>query len=163
MNIADVVRQFASIVPPAKKWPYRGSHDFVSQHGQLYQAQALPKRFRPGTPQWCFGNSQLLAIKHGLIYVEGFAWTKKLTGLPLEHAWCVEPGSKKVIDVTWHNKCADAAYFGVPFATAYIKRRRRALNGKSFAPALIDDWQNGWPLLTGKAKNWQHQQLVAGR
>lgn len=114
-------------------------HGFILRHGRDFQItkKSFPKL---GKMKQCFMNAYKLADRdHTLTYVEGFA-----NGIiPVHHAWCVDRHDN-VVDPTWRD---GQDYFGVPFQLRAVVEgilRREAYG------SLIDDWEAGWPLLTGK-------------
>jgi hypothetical protein len=107
--------------------------ELVLKFGQEYESQPRPKKFKAGIPKQCFHNSAKLAIRRpDLVYVEGYGFMKNL-GLPILHAWVVERGSNKAIDV-----------IGIPFTTQYIRSRLKA---SSDTVSMLDDYRNDFPLL----------------
>ena len=115
--------------------------ELVLKFGVQNESAPRPKSFRKGTPKQCFANSAKLAMrKKNLIYVEGYGVMKNL-GIPLLHAWVVERGSNKVIDVTTDNF---DTYVGIKFSTSYLKSRWNACK-ECFS--MFDDFENDFPLL----------------
>ena len=118
---------------------HRLLNPFVLQHGTPYRKQPLPKGFKRGTPRMCYRNSARLALRRGLIYVEGFAKFLNIdhaTG----HAWCVEPGSDLVIDVT---NDGFTEYYGIAFRTDFLREYMKQYPDN----CLLDNWENEWPIL----------------
>lgn len=117
---------------------------FVLDHGKDFEWQELPRPFRYGTIKHCYENSLSLAIRHPeLIYCEGFG-----AGIiPTQHAFCVTVEGE-VIDSTWTpdlvKGCRD--FIGIPLRTDFV-RETVACRGYY---GVLDDWQNGWPLVTGE-------------
>lgn len=106
--------------------------------GKEYEPQELPNKYPKGVPQYCFSNSFKAAREYGLVYVEGFAALDDLP-LPIHHAWCVEPGSNKVIDVT---TTKIAYYVGIPFKLSALKKHTTKDN-----MSILDQWEKRFPLL----------------
>lgn len=133
------------------RYHFNSLEGFVLKCGFDYIKQPLPSNYERGYPKHCFHNSYDLAVEEGLIYVEGYA-----AGIiPIQHAWCIEPGSNKVIDVTTD---ALAEYVGIPFKMDYVKAhydKHGAYNG-----SVIDNWSDGHPLL--KMTIEQIQPLIQG-
>jgi hypothetical protein len=129
---------------------------FVLKHGQQYENVGWSKEFRPQLPQRCYLNSFNLARMHNLIYVEGFALSQ---GLAFLHAWCVKPGSKRVIEVT----CEFDDYFGIPFRLEYVKNFNRKMGIGCWS--ILDQWEDHWPILKEKPENFilpeHHERLLA--
>ncbi len=138
---------------------------YVLAHGRVEKSQALVRDELAylttcvGSSVFpikqCFANAQKLVMdsqyvvgrEHKLYYVEGYVVRIGL-GIPIQHGWAVLNG--KVIDVTMRlekprprGKLRDRV-FGVTFNTTYLQKH--AFKIKGFSP-LIDDWQDGWPLL----------------
>lgn len=135
-------------------YAYASMADFVLTHGRPYEVQELPKQYRRMLLGHCYANATELARRHGLIYVEGYA----LAFFPTLHAWCVEPGSDKVIDPTWEQGTG-SAYFGVPFDWKY---RDKVWKERSHeCTCLLDDWYAHWPLLKEGATGWQLDETLA--
>lgn len=91
------------------KGPYH-IEKFVLQFGRV--GQSAPYIGERGTMKECFSNAALLAIKTGLLYVEGFACRADLP-LIIHHGW-VENKAGQVFDPTWDDP-EDCAYMGVNF------------------------------------------------
>jgi hypothetical protein len=137
--------------------PYHCFEDFVLKEGREYRPAPLPKTYRRRPIGQCYANSQLLAFQRKLIYVEGYALDARIKMMPFMHAWCVEPGSDKVIDPTWG---LGLSYIGVAFNPAYVRRRHRHNMklkdaGRDYSLSLIDDYPGGWPVLTGSHCDWR--------
>ena len=125
----------------AKRVQERSPREFVLQHGWWYEPCETPSDLEQGTVQECHKNAQVLASDHeSLTYCEGYALYES-DSVPVLHAW-VTDGTGKAIDTTWDKP--GVAYVGVPFKTSFIRlaclKNRRHIS-------VIDDWQNGYPLL----------------
>lgn len=125
--------------------PNRLVTPFVRKYGRFFEGQPLPKKYRSGGIQVCFANSYRMALRHQLIYVEGYAIPAH-SSLGTLHAWCVDHNGM-VLDRTWRPA---KAYFGIPFQTQFLKRtiaaRRKGL-GEEYYFGLLDDWQSGHSLI----------------
>ena len=120
---------------------YSCFEDFVLANGREFKIEPGPVKFRMGEARQCFMNSFHLSQiprEPSLIYCEGFA----MGVIPLLHAWCVDSNGN-VYDPTWNP--IGTAYFGVPFDEKFVMKT--ALARRKFG--LIDDWQDGFPLLLG--------------
>ncbi len=126
---------------------YQGAANFVLVNGREYMPQKLPPRYRVGIPRACFHNAYERARRRGLVYVEGYAVAEGTGGHPSLHAWCVEPGSNLVIDVTWGQP--GVAYLGVPFLLAF----RRSQGG-----SVLDNWEARFPLFRAEMpeEEWRY-------
>jgi hypothetical protein len=125
---------------------YTGAEDFVLQHGREQVPVNLPKGVRRGTPKACYNNAFDLVMRHPkkYVYCEGFAY---VCVLPVHHAWVAPVGDlTKAIDVTW-GKELQGVYIGVPFKTDFV---RRVAQKSRHGFCMLDRWEDGWPLLTGK-------------
>lgn len=159
MAVAEYLESIVKLIGQHhKKLPtdfkYLCCEDFVLQNGQEYTAQALPDGIPPREIKQCFCNSFHLAIENDdLIYVEGFA----VNLIPIAHAWCVDK-TGKVIDTTWANP-EECEYFGVPFKREYML----AATIERGCYGLIENWENGYPVLKLPKEEWKHEQhLVHG-
>ena len=125
----------------AKKVQKRSPMEFVLQHGWWYEPCEVPEGIEQGTEQECHKNAQLLANDRDLLtYCEGFALAHS-GSLMVIHGWATD-GTGRAIDITWPQP--GIAYAGVPFKKSLI--RRTCLKNSAFI-SVIDDWQNGYPLL----------------
>lgn len=119
--------------------PFLTQKEFLLKYAQFYDYQELPECYEKMTPQQCYHNAAKAAMDDkNLMYVEGIAIIPNIP-VPIEHAWCVERGSNKVIEIT-----ADSLriYYGIPFKTSYV--RQNYMEGRV---GLIDHWEKDWPLL----------------
>jgi hypothetical protein len=116
---------------------YRSPADFVMKHGKVYTPQRLPGQYDYLAPRACYGNAVIMAERHGLPYVEGYAMTA-LHDIPMLHAWNVDPEGR-VIDTTWRE--AGVAYLGVEFALG--RADDCTWNGNA---TVLSDWRRGFPL-----------------
>jgi hypothetical protein len=125
---------------------------FVRLHGQFFHPVPLPKRrgFRLMPEKECFFNCMDMSLKHGLIYVEGYA-SESSVGIPVHHAWCTDQ-SGVVIDFTW--KKLGKAYFGVAFNESYLRTERLRQLADGDDVCLIRFEGRMYP--TGAAKKWKH-------
>lgn len=117
-----------------------GIYQFVLDHGIKFNVTdaSFPKL---GKPKECFFNAAKLVLdSFKYTYCEGFAFGQVL---PVVHAWCIDVNGN-VIDPTW-SKGSD--YIGVPFTNQYLIQR---LAKTGYYGSLIDNFQEGFPLLTGK-------------
>jgi len=126
--------------------PNRIVTPFVKQYGRLFQPQRLPPNYRRGAWKACFANSYRMALRHGFVYVEGYAISSD-TGTGCLHSWCVDRQGM-VLERTWGHP--GNAYFGIPFQTQFLRRtidaRRRSLGDKVYF-GLLDDYEARWPLI----------------
>lgn len=117
---------------------------FVTKYGRSYDWRPLPENIKRGPMQQCFDNAYKLALRRKeLTYVEGYATRV----IPVYHAWCATKDGI-VVDPTWRESKYDdeLAYYGVPFATAFVRERRYAQR-RTGSVAVLDDWQNKHPVL----------------
>ena len=158
---------------------YPTTYDYVAKEGQEFLSspltdeewaileaaakQALDSLHEKDFPiKQCFSNSQALVMfdpAKKLQYVEGFC----LGIIPIHHGWVTING--KVIDVTmrirkgeafdrklWGNRCIGEfaegrLYCGKVFETQYVSEQVVA---RSQWGSLIDNWEEGFPLLRGE-------------
>lgn len=122
---------------------YISIDDFIYQNGLYFKPKLLPKGIIQGRMKECYKNAALLAMeKPNYFYVEGIACGI----IPVLHAWCVDK-DKNVIDPTWPD---GKEYFGV-----IIKKEFLFKQTVKWGFGLIDNWKNGWPLLTLDKKEWR--------
>jgi len=136
------MRREGDITRP-EDWKYSCIEDFVLQNGREYTPQPLPEGYEMGKPHECFQNAFQLAQASDLTYVEGFVHVV----IPIQHAWCVD-GRGMVVDNTLKEPADE--YFGVPFNFRYVTR---TVVGKE-TYGVIDNWEEGFPLLQGKDKDF---------
>jgi len=126
------------------EYPYVNRLDYVLRNGGFYDPAPTPGGMFAGVPRKCYANAQLLTtLRDDLIYCEGLATSD--CGLTLEHAWCVSTAGT-VIDNTWHP--IGTVYFGVAFTKKFLLEYRKKYKGRQNV-ALIDNWQDDWPLIRG--------------
>lgn len=155
---------------------YRSIEEFVLLNGRKFKSQPLSKEEEELVTELiekeyidckvreCYRNSQKLSLSNDkILYVEGFAKGKGL--IPVGHSWNLING--KVIDLTWCNgnlldkseRTRDARkkriilgefegeYFGVIIPTRIIRKK---IIKKGVWDSIIDNWENGFPLLKKK-------------
>jgi hypothetical protein len=126
------------------EYPYVNRLDYVFRNGRFYDPAPMPAGVFPGVPKKCYANAQLLMSRRDdLIYCEGLATLD--CGFTTEHAWCVTAGGI-VIDNTWSP--IGTVYFGVAFTKEFLEEYRQKYKGRHNV-ALIDNWQDEWPLIRG--------------
>lgn len=128
---------------------YFGLEDFVLRHGRVFEPAPLPRGVRRGRMTLCYMNAALLAIEdRRFTYCEGFA-----AGIiPVMHAWvCDDQG--RALDVTWKD---GKQYVGVPVNRKYLMRS--LARKKTYG--LIDNWQQGWPMLKDGPEKWAQQSVM---
>lgn len=131
--------------------------EFILKHGREFRYSKLPKYISRGQMRECFKNAAewVLLQDHPepLFYCEGYA-----SGIiPVHHAWiCNARG--EVLERTWKPKHQLTFYFGIPFKTKFL--RERILETECWM-SLIDDWQNGWPLLSLPADQWLETDVLS--
>lgn len=117
-------------------------YEFVLRYGRPFENQKLPSKYLHGFPRQCYQNAYLLAARHNLIYVEGYASGPEVHDIPIAHAWCCEPYSNLVIDCT----TTLSEYYGVRFQWEYVRNHWRRMRQIQCSP-LIDNWRLRFPLL----------------
>lgn len=85
-------------------------YEMILERGREFTPAPLPANVRRLPLQRCFLNSEMTARSYGYAYVEGYAISSKLVGLPIHHAWNVTKDGI-VIDTTWEE--VGLEYFGV--------------------------------------------------
>ena len=85
-------------------------NSMLLERGRDFTPAPLPANIKRRTIKLCFHNSEWVAKKHGLLYVEGLAISCNTLNLPIHHAWnATEDGT--VIDTTWNP--VGTSYFGI--------------------------------------------------
>lgn len=88
----------------------RDMYGWIYREGRSYTPAPRPAGIKRGIPKWCFDNAIEVYNLHGLQYVEGFAISANITGMPIHHAWNVTDDGT-VVDVTWHP--VGLEYYGI--------------------------------------------------
>jgi hypothetical protein len=132
--------------PPAR--PYLCIEDFVLRHGRRWDPHPRPLPTL-GRERECFKNAADLVLLRmrdaGLTYVEGYAARERVP-IPVAHGWVVDAAGR-VLETTWRLEPDErVAYFGVPFRVEYLARA--LVRSKRYG--LLDRYEHGWPLLTGR-------------
>jgi hypothetical protein len=71
-----VFHQLKAVAKLGTLAPYRNIEHFVLINGRLFRPAPFPKGMRRRPFEFCFGNSQRLAKRKRLIYVEGYAMNR---------------------------------------------------------------------------------------
>ena len=132
--------------PPIEGTTFIWPADFVLRHGYQYRFASRPADVKAGRAKYCFRNAYRLALlePERFIYVEGYyAWKTLRTLPPIDHAWCVDARTLRVVDPTCNE---GGEYLGVPFRLEYLCRI--ALEGGDFG--VINNLAMDSPLLTGE-------------
>ena len=141
-------------IPGGDKYKYKGMEDFVLKNGKFYPISK--RKVKLGRIKECFSNAAKLAIDDSsLIYCEGYFLSKKLP-IPIYHAWVIDREGK-VIDNTIRVQKDEGTrlYYGVEFSTEYLCAT--VLSKGTYG--LIDNWEKGYPLITGKDKEVEWKKL----
>lgn len=103
-----------------------GYYNFLLDYGRDYSSKssenkkAVDEYSIRSKSKGCFYNAQQLTIfsngKFG--YCEGYATTKTLKGILLEHAWNIKNG--KIVDITWDD---GIEYFGIEMPYKWIRKK----------------------------------------
>lgn len=94
---------------------------FLLKHGTWQSGNELRDKYELLRQGFCFENAWKIARKHKLDYWEGYCWCPSETGeVFFHHAWCVDPASGEIVDVTWSDsqKCL---YRGVHIPTSKLQ------------------------------------------
>lgn len=155
-SLLQTVEKIAAAGQYNAGYAYRNAYDFVAREGKWYRPSIT--HLKQGRPRACFGNAIDMAVVHGLAYVEGYATNDLVGGLPVHHAWNVDPMGN-LHDVTWgywsklgqHALPQGAAYLGVEFS---LERADDATwNGDA---TVLDDHRRHWPILREPWKGEDH-------
>jgi hypothetical protein len=107
-----------SRVSPERAADINFTSDFVLRLGRRFPTA---RRWRTlGEPKACFENSTRLMLKHGLQYVEGFAFDHKASFL-FHHAWVFDPAEPGTAIETTLPDPANYSYLGVPLTPAQVR------------------------------------------
>jgi hypothetical protein len=135
-----------------------GPNHFILYHGEVWFCQPRPAQFKLGKFGRCGQNSMNLALKHSeLIYVEGVVGVNNRYQL-VPHSWTADR-NRRIIDPTWEVD-DENVYFGVPFKTSYLRQVR----AKGLRASLIENWQDGFPLICGLSPRiWKARLAISAR
>jgi hypothetical protein len=164
---------FAEVIRQRDEYAYSSQEDFIAREGMEFAQEPLSGRdldairpvvkrvaaLRPRTKE-CFANAYRFAEIGQIMglpveYAEGFG----LSVIPALHAWVAYKG--RALDVTWRElvderysvralmdrieaNIREKVYLGVPVPMRYVQNLAQA---SGFYPSVLDDWQNGWPVL----------------
>jgi hypothetical protein len=176
-NVKQYFRQMVKVreqIPSPDGFQFSCIEDFVNKKGEAFESKPLTEdelgivlkaanSYKGNFAlKECFYNSQTLVFHdetETLKYHEGYACG--IAGLPVHHGWATI--NNKVIDMTWRLKEARKQgfyrdrilgvfpehyeYFGVSFKTARLRAKAKQ---RSFVGTVLDDWENGYPLLRGE-------------
>lgn len=147
-QIVELYQQMYNQNKRNKIGDYYCLEDFILKNGQPFEISPLPKNIKRGAMKECFRNSAMLAMENAdYFYAEGFAFSI----IPTIHGWCANREGK-AIDPTWDD---GKEYFGVIFKRDYLFKY--LLKYKRYG--LIENWENGYPLLRLDKKIWQQKIL----
>ena len=116
-HLHDAVHQLAGFGDPSSK--------LVEHHGQTFDAvEPLPEGMKKGKLKQCFMNATHLMLEDPdrYVYCEGYAQLKDVPGLAIQHAWCLDADTGKVIDPTWGVDPRISAYYGIPLDPQYVQK-----------------------------------------
>lgn len=146
MTIIEEYLKALSKFNQGKNWPYQNLYDFLIKEGQQFTKihDFRETGYERGEAKNCYGNSyQIAVMDNNINYCEGIAVAHNVP-LPMAHAWNYIPGLG-VVDSTWKN---GVEYFGVVIPKWYLTQL--VLNSSRYG--VLDAWDLGWPLLSGKHK-----------
>jgi len=175
LRVSTMARTQLGVSVP-EGFQYACMEDYVNQNGVDFTSQELTddemsivfnavdnSRTRFEQKQ-CYYNAQMLVhhdFSDQLVYHEGWAYGQAI--IAVQHGWATING--KVIDLTWRldqpvrkkGRLRDRVigvfpkgfeYVGVPFPDKDVLRHLMLKRG--WVGTIIDDWENGWPLLRGE-------------
>lgn len=131
---------------------YFNCQDFVVQNGLDFTPPSEPFPHLMEQKQ-CFMNATNLVLinEERFVYCEGLVFVV----IPIAHAWVWDRWEKTVVDPTLREPASE--YLGIPFNTAYLKRRI-VENG---CYGLIDTYWDGWKLLCDPTTDWLAKDVTA--
>jgi hypothetical protein len=160
-NILLDVLQYRKVKKLNNCPPWR--EDLLLKYGRFWTPAKFPKDLVPGTIKMCFANSAKLAMRSKrFVYCEGLA----LGIISVLHAWCIDEVGN-VVDPTWteghgERSPAGSAYLGLPFNTAYVRKRWKASGGQF---SLLDDWEGKKCFRVAReldpASEWFHEGMAS--
>ncbi|MGW4369753.1 hypothetical protein ACWEKT_29300 [Nocardia takedensis] len=113
--VLDYIRMNAAIVDrngyADPDWVYRSAYHLLLDQGRFFTPAVRPRGIVKMIDRLCYRNAVATAREHdGLVYAEGFGCSSWAAGIPIAHAWCVEPDGT-VIDPTWEHSAQ--VYYGL--------------------------------------------------
>lgn len=130
---------------------YKSLEEFLLTHRRAWSSAPLPKPIKPHGLGRCFEVATKLAdIDRRFIYCEGIA---SIGYFPIEHAWCVDRSTKRVVDPAWATLKERAVYWGVCIHLEFV--REILLTTKTWSGAICVP-QMRHPILTTPVKQWKH-------
>ena len=148
--IAEYLQLIDRAIPGIDRpgYHYRSIPDFLIREGQEFTIGKRPSWCKQGIIKMCYSNARKLVKRFPtrVWYAEGYACGI----MPVSHVWCIDKATGLVIDPTWE---AGTEYHGIFVDTEYLIRHDRDGGGDS----IIDDWQNGWPILKDGERAWTVQ------
>jgi len=138
-----------------------GYGTLLAEHGVLFpKIGRRPKGMRKMKLGMCYRNASTITnFPWGgvdLLYCEGYSARASL-GIPLLHAWTLNPVTMEVIDPTWDD---GAEYYGWVYTREIIAE---AMVGTMEYGIIDSDHPNGWErirrMITGEipAAHWRHE------
>jgi hypothetical protein len=129
-------------------WKYNSAEELIAAEGRSWTPQSLPDSAADwkGKMKECYANSSTAVLGlgkpklEGTRYVEGFVRIEG-TPLPIAHAWAVDENGL-VLELTMDEPGVE--YHGIEVPNEELLALIMRRDGY---PGVIDNWQEGWPLL----------------
>lgn len=145
-DLSDMIDLFTGMTKDRtmpEGYKFKTNYDLVKEYGRYFEIGPLPKEVKTGTVKQCYANAARLALQNPkkYTYVEGMA-LPDIVAIPLQHAWCIDKSTGKVVDPTWSKKNGSTtglSYLGIPFTINYL--RNTLIKTKMYG--VIPDYPRG--------------------
>ena len=139
IDLRSFCRQAGQAFHPLAPNQFANDYDVAGRIGLDFEWQPLPNGFKKMKPKECFRNCISALFDYpNTVYCEGYVTCV----IPIHHAWLVEIGTNKVIELTMEER--EAKYLGIPFKTDYLIKHFNETG------SLLENWQGHFPIATGK-------------
>lgn len=113
-TLRDQYRAMHATEPSESARDMLALYGYYLEHGRFFRPHPLPRGFRRGKQNQCYGNAfDLAVLTAGLTYCEGFVlFSLGSRAAEVEHGWCVAADGR-VIELTLRQ--VGLSYFGIPY------------------------------------------------